>query len=493
MSREVKCAACATEVFFKSDFSASHKCPQVGKESGRVCPDCSKPTVWRTGRYSTFHGCSDFPKCRGKIGAPRGSQSKEEVQKELEDNEPAPAPKVVPPEPTPAPLNRTNSFSVGDTVECVTTSWENMGGPRKGNRYEVTAVNQTGPAVISIVRQGETFLNYGVDGFKLYATVFSPETLAPQAPVTTSPNSDPLANALLASLGPALNVLIDQRAQLAAQEAIAKNGPTSLKIQWVDPKTNQVVVEIEGGHAAVREVIDLVKCGFKNILLVGPAGSGKTTIAGDIAKALKLQFGHISCTSGMSESKIVGRTIPNIADGSTKYQGTAFVDLYENGGVFLFDEIDAADPNVLLVINSAIANGHMSLEDRAENRVATRHESTVIIAAANTYGNGADRLYVGRNQLDAAFLDRFVGAIVTVDYDKDLEKALLTDAAALADIWAARTKASELKIRRVIGTRAVIAVAKHMRGGKSRKDALAAVFSVSSGWQKDELTRVGLA
>lgn len=30
---------------------------------GRVCPECGKPLVYRKGRYGTFIGCSDYPKC----------------------------------------------------------------------------------------------------------------------------------------------------------------------------------------------------------------------------------------------------------------------------------------------------------------------------------------------------------------------------------------------------------------------------------------------
>ena len=78
-----------------------------------------------------------------------------------------------------------------------------------------------------------------------------------------------------------------------------------------------------------------------------------------------------------------------------------------NGGVFLFDEIDAADANVLLVVNSALANGRMSVPSRHDQPVAKKHSEFVCIAAANTFGRGADRVYVGRNELDEATLDRF--------------------------------------------------------------------------------------
>ena len=44
-----------------------------------------------------------------------------------------------------------------------------------------------------------------------------------------------------------------------------------------------------------------------NVLLVGPAGTGKTTIAEHIAEALEKPYGAISCTAGMSEGHLLGR------------------------------------------------------------------------------------------------------------------------------------------------------------------------------------------
>src|SRR5690606_18485555 len=139
------------------------------------------------------------------------------------------------------------------------------------------------------------------------------------------------------------------------------------------------------------------------------------TLARDLVRALneerkrqelpELLFGSVSCTAGMSESALTGRAIPDLTTGKVVFQSTDFVACYESGGVFLLDEIDAADPNVMLVVNSALAIGHMPLPNRTDAPSATRHDDTVIICAANTWGTGADRQYVGRNQLDAAFLD----------------------------------------------------------------------------------------
>lgn len=64
------------------------------------------------------------------------------------------------------------------------------------------------------------------------------------------------------------------------------------------------------------------------MLLIGPAGCGKTTLAQQIADGLGLRFGMISLAAGISESALVGRFV---------YVPASFVDFYENGGLFLLD------------------------------------------------------------------------------------------------------------------------------------------------------------
>src|SRR5690606_15766329 len=110
--------------------------------------------------------------------------------------------------------------------------------------------------------------------------------------------------------------------------------------------------------------------------------------------------------------------------GSTKFQSTDFLRCYEGGGVFLMDEVDAADSNVMLVLNSAIANNYCNVPNRPDHPRAERHPDFVMIAAANAFGRGATRVYAGRNQLDEATLDRFRIGTVDCYYDEAIEAAL---------------------------------------------------------------------
>ena len=82
----------------------------------------------------------------------------------------------------------------------------------------------------------------------------------------------------------------------------------------------------------------------KNILMVGPAGSGKTFLGKQISEALDLDYASQSCSAGISESVFTGRLLPLGKNGTFEYVESDFVRIYENGGVFLLDEIDASDP-----------------------------------------------------------------------------------------------------------------------------------------------------
>ena len=170
--------------------------------------------------------------------------------------------------------------------------------------------------------------------------------------------------------------------------------------------------EVQGtSHYQLASVIRASR--RRNVMLVGPAGSGKSHIASQVAEAFNLPFYNLSLTSQTPVSAING-----YMNATGDYVRTAFREAYEHGGVFCLDETDNGHPNTLGAINSAIANGVHAFADG----MVKRHNDFRIIATANTYGRGATRAYVGRNQLDAAFLNRFVKR--TIQYDAALELSM---------------------------------------------------------------------
>lgn len=193
-------------------------------------------------------------------------------------------------------------------------------------------------------------------------------------------------------------------------------------------------------------------CAGVHPFLVGPAGSGKTTLAEQAALVLDIPFHFASRVT--SEYKLLGFT-----DANGKAVRTSFREAFEHGGVFLFDEVDASDADAVTSFNAALSNGYCDFPDGT----VQAHENFYAIAAGNTYGRGADRQYVGRNQLDAATLDRF--AIFDVDYDEALEVELCGNRAWARRVQAIRAAVLGQQVRHIVSPRASISGAKLLATG----------------------------
>lgn len=186
----------------------------------------------------------------------------------------------------------------------------------------------------------------------------------------------------------------------------------------------KVVTVIDGKKADIKgiqhEKLDTVLKFVRNdepVFLTGPAGSGKNVLCKQVAEALGLKFYFTNAVT--QEYKLTGFT-----DAMGNYQETQFYKAFTEGGVFMLDEMDASIPEVLVILNAAIANRYFDFPAPIGYREA--HPDFRVIAAGNTTGHGADFEYVGRNQLDAASLDRF--AIVRIDYSEAIENSVAGDA-----------------------------------------------------------------
>lgn len=148
------------------------------------------------------------------------------------------------------------------------------------------------------------------------------------------------------------------------------------------------------------------------ILLHGERGSGKTTLISQVAEALSLPFYAVSMTRQTTLSNLLGFMNVNGV-----YVPSLFRKAIEFGGVFLLDEIDAADPNVILAFNT-IENGFVSFPDK----IVDIHPDFRLAATANSFT--AYDEYTGRAKLDAATLDRFDK--IELPHDGALEASLVS-------------------------------------------------------------------
>ena len=223
---------------------------------------------------------------------------------------------------------------------------------------------------------------------------------------------------------------------------------------------NNQVGQTKGGfyHEKYQQILRQTQLD-EPIMLIGPAGSGKNVAVSQVADSLGL---HMYYTNNASnEFKLTG-----FIDAGGNYRDTEFYKAFKNGGLFFLDEIDNSDPSALIVINSALANGYMAFP----HETIDRHPDFRIIAAANTWGKGADLQYVGRNALDAATLDRFDN--IFFDYDRKLEESLYPSEDVLKFMWSFRDAVLKTKIPHVVSTRGIGKVYKKDQNGFPVEDIL---------------------
>lgn len=190
------------------------------------------------------------------------------------------------------------------------------------------------------------------------------------------------------------------------------------------------------------------------VYLAGPAGSGKNHTVEQIARENEWDF-YFS-NSIQQEYKLTG-----FIDAGGDYHETEFYKACTSDTecIFFLDEIDASIPDVLVLLNAAIANGYFEFPN---GRVDFSHVH--FVAAGNTVGSGADDMYTGRMVLDQATLDRF--AIIEFNYSELIERKLTKDNQELITfIHDLRDTSSKKGIRATFSYRCMMMVTKLEKAG----------------------------
>lgn len=221
-------------------------------------------------------------------------------------------------------------------------------------------------------------------------------------------------------------------------------------------------IELGMAHRMLPDMID--EMAMENIpYLIGPAGGGKSegVLMAHLALGRPRELFYPQVMGAQTtQSNILGYKAPN----GECVHSQAFL-AWKNGGTWFPDEIDAANGGVLTSANPVLTQKYMIFGCGC---ALERHPDTRFAVAANTFGKGADHIYIGRNQLDGASLDRFV--FLNWDYDWDLTRAFTGD----TDGWTTYCErmaelAAELKLRVVIGPRKALFGNRQLNFGKSRE------------------------
>jgi len=198
-------------------------------------------------------------------------------------------------------------------------------------------------------------------------------------------------------------------------------------------------------HDSFKTIMKWIQAGV-NVALVGPAGSGKSYIARQVARHLDRGFRVNGAM--MSKYDLIG-----YKDANGTYHDTPAYDAFVNGHIHCFDEADASAPDAMVAFNGMTDDQPFFTFPNGQQE---KHPDYIAVCCMNTWGNGATSEYVGRYKQDAASMTRFVK--VLVDYDRKIEAKIAgkKNLDIAQRVWDLRDACESLGIRHVVSTRMII-------------------------------------
>ena len=229
----------------------------------------------------------------------------------------------------------------------------------------------------------------------------------------------------------------------------AKNAGTGSVINVVvdgkktTTKTEQV---LDPNFANILKLV----AAHENVYLYGPAGSGKNTIAEQIAEALGVEFYY-------QNTLVIKFDVSGYKNAQGEYEETPFYKAWKNGGLFFADELDNSTAEAIIALNAALANGYYTFPNSSEK--VAKHPDFYCIAAGNTNGQGATEEYCGRYQMDESSRDRF--AFIEIGYNEKIEESICGGHLDILEfVRDLRSVTKSLQIKLICGYRAISRLAK---------------------------------
>jgi cobaltochelatase CobS len=219
------------------------------------------------------------------------------------------------------------------------------------------------------------------------------------------------------------------------------------------------------------------------VFLSGPAGTGKTTLAEQIAARLHRPFVRISCTANTDAATLVGMTVP---EGDTvRFQpGILTRAIGRPGVVLLIDEPSTARDGIMYVLQSLLDDTRAIAVDETGD-VFPLAPDAIVILADNTNGSGDQSgAYAGTRALSAALINR-VDMFEMGYLPAHQEQAALVSRTGCTSRLAAllvayanvtRAKVQTGEVQTAIGMRRLVSFARKLIRGVPLQDAAARAF-----------------
>jgi MoxR-like ATPase len=218
----------------------------------------------------------------------------------------------------------------------------------------------------------------------------------------------------------------------------------------------------------------------KNIMMVGPAGCGKTQAAKDLPKATNRPFFYFNLGATQDpRATLIGNT--HFKDGQTTFDESAFVKAIQTeNAVILLDELSRAHPEAWNILMTVLDEGQRYLRLDEDINAPTIYVASGVsfIATANI---GTE--YTSTRVLDRALMDRF--EIIEVDilslsqeedlltrrFKGDVSPALIHSVADIADATRKEWRSEDGKLTTMVSTRMTVRLCELLADGFSLTEA----------------------
>lgn len=302
------------------------------------------------------------------------------------------------------------------------------------------------------------------------------EPVPQPTPQSTASDSDVNELAALLLKLKSSNIDVDKVREIVREE-VAKQEPTKV-VHTIKVADAPEVTLPSQPHPLLNKVLSLVvndRVTGRFPWLFGPAGSGKSTIAKQVAEALNLPFYSVS--SLQQKYELEGYT-----DATGKLVETTFYKAAKEGGIFLFDEASTTSAEVQVAFNNMLAN---LIYNFPKEGMITAHKDFHIIAADNTTGRGGNKTYSTRYSMDASTLDRYIPIEVNYTMEQDMMMAA-NDSELVTFLCDIRKVINEANLTYTASPRAAKAI-KAMQQMDCFTELEAFNLGLCSGWKKQDI------
>ncbi len=238
----------------------------------------------------------------------------------------------------------------------------------------------------------------------------------------------------------------------------------------------------------------------KNIMMVGPAGSGKTVAAKALPEATGRPFFYFNLGATQDpRSTLIGNT--HFKNNETLFDESAFIKAIKTeNAVILLDELSRAHPEAWNILMTVLDEGqrYLRLDENIDAPLVNVAPGVSFIATANI---GTE--YTSTRVLDRALMDRF--EVIEVDilskerehillskrFGDKVEDSLLESVADIADVTRKEWRSDEGKLSTMISTRMTVRICELLADGftleESAEVGILPFFDASGGGDSERL------